>query len=369
MRWLCIALMIAMWAVGGCAAGGRAPSNSASKSPASASRELPSAQVTTGPEARHVPATQATREEEDPFDHPVLHRPVEGIDRALLISVDGLRPDMLLRSDTPNLHRLFINGTFTFWARTIPHAITLPSHTSMVTGVIPRRHEIEWNTDLPLSRPVYPKFPTVMESLHRAGYSTAMCAGKSKFEILARPGPLDWSFVPKTEKVEDSEVASHAVRIIREHQPQFLFVHLPGVDNVGHAKGWGSHEQREAVATADNAVGQILAALDDAKVSSSTFILVTADHGGAGRTHLPDDARARHIPWIAFGPGIRKDLDLTTYPKLVIDTEDTCATIRYVMGLPEDSLLDGKPIKEIVQPRRRQFVAMRHHRLGQRVPA
>lgn len=297
----------------------------------------------------NTPVTQPTTGDDDPFDHPVLHRPIKAIDRAVLISVDGLRPDMLLRSDTPNMHRLIENGTFSFWARTTPNANTLPSHTSMLTGVIPRRHEIEWNRDLPLSRPVYPTFPTVMESLHRAGYATAMCAGKSKFDILAKPGTLDWSFVPDAIYVSDARVASQAVTIIREHRPQFLFVHLPGVDITGHAMGWGSHEQRDSVARADAAIGEILGALDDATLSASTFILVTADHGGAGRNHLPDDPRALNIPWIAFGPGIRKDVDLTIFPKLTIETEDTCATIRYIMGLPEDSLLDGKPIKQIVE--------------------
>jgi hypothetical protein len=31
-------------------------------------------------------------------------RPVAGIDHVLIISVDGLRPDVLLRADTPNMH-------------------------------------------------------------------------------------------------------------------------------------------------------------------------------------------------------------------------------------------------------------------------
>lgn len=38
--------------------------------------------------------------------------------RALVISIDGLRPDLLLRADTPNLHALFKRGSFSFWART-----------------------------------------------------------------------------------------------------------------------------------------------------------------------------------------------------------------------------------------------------------
>src|SRR5215468_5024121 len=99
--------------------------------------------------------------------------------RVMIISIDGLRPDLMLRADTPNLHQLFKNGTFTFWACTVPHAVTLPAHTSMLTGVIPRKHEVEWDKDLPLKEPVYPQFPTILEVAHKAGYSTAMAVGKS----------------------------------------------------------------------------------------------------------------------------------------------------------------------------------------------
>jgi len=62
-------------------------------------------------------------------------RPVPAIERALIISIDGLRPDLLTRAETPAIHKLIKTGCFSFWARTVPAAITLPSHTSMLTGV------------------------------------------------------------------------------------------------------------------------------------------------------------------------------------------------------------------------------------------
>src|SRR4051794_12689076 len=85
--------------------------------------------------------------------------------RILIISVDGMRPDLMLRAKTPNIHALFEGGAYSFWARTTPHAITLPSHVSMLTGCIPRHHEVEWNIDLPSAekwpeKVNYPKVPT-----------------------------------------------------------------------------------------------------------------------------------------------------------------------------------------------------------------
>lgn len=269
--------------------------------------------------------------------------------RVLIISVDGLRPDLLLRAKTPYIHELFEGGSYTFWARTVPHAITLPSHVSMLTGVPPRRHGIEWNVDLPLIKPVYPKVPTLFEIAKKAGYTTALVAGKMKFNTIAVPGTLDWQFIPETEKAEDADVTARAIELISSHRPQVMVVHLPTVDNVGHAVGWATPQQMAAIEQADSHVGAILAALRTANLRESTTVILTADHGGAGRTHMADDVRARHIPWIINGPGIRKGLDLTTFEALVINTEDTFATACLLLSLPVHPQVSGNPVSVVLE--------------------
>ena len=275
-------------------------------------------------------------------------RPIPAIQKVLIISIDGLRPDLALRADTPTIHALLKVSSFSFWARTTAESVTLPSHTSMLTGVVPIKHGIQWNSDLPLLHPVYPAYRTIFEIAHPAGYTTAMVAGKSKFINLARPGSLDWQFIPDSTTMQDPEVLAQALAVLRDHKPDVLFIHFPNVDNVGHASGWSSPEQMAAISTADDCVGKLLAELEDLKLRDSTMVMVTADHGGAGRSHGPDDARSRHIPWIVSGPGIRKNLDLTIYGELTIDTEDTFATACYVLGLhPPQLPIDGKPVMNI----------------------
>ncbi len=269
--------------------------------------------------------------------------------RVLIISVDGLRPDLLLRAKTPYIHELFEGGCYSFWARTVPHAITLPSHVSMLTGVPPRKHGIEWNNDLDLVKPVYSKFPTLFGVATKAGYTTAMVAGKKKFSALCEPGTLNWQSIPEASQIEDADIVAKAVEFIRKHQPQVMAIHLPTVDNVGHAKGWGTPEQMAAIEQADGHVGTILAALREVKLRESTFVILTADHGGAGRTHMADDARARHIPWIITGPGIRKGLDLTTFEPLTINTEDTFATACRLLNISTDPRIDGKPVTAVFE--------------------
>jgi predicted AlkP superfamily pyrophosphatase or phosphodiesterase len=264
--------------------------------------------------------------------------------RALIISIDGLRPDVLLRANAPVLRGLMSRGSYTMWAKTTAVAVTLPSHVSMLTGVPPSVHGIEWNSDIPLKTPVYSARPTLFELAKRAGFSTGMAAGKSKFSALNKSGTLDWAFVPVIGPVADDMVTDKVLARMRANPPAVLFVHLAGVDVAGHASGWGSKAQLAAVATADRCVGRLLAALGNSQ--DSTIVLISSDHGGAGKSHGPDDPRSRHIPWIIAGPGIRHDFDLATIAELDVRTEDTFATVCYLLGIRLPDGIVGKPVMQ-----------------------
>ncbi len=244
------------------------------------------------------------------------------------------------------MHALLVRGTYTMWARTVPECMTLPAHSSMLTGVSVEKHGISWNGHI---EDAYPDVPTIFELAHKVGQTSAMVSGKTKFIALLKPGTLDWHWLPYDEPIADQYVADKADDIIRQHQPNVCFIHLAGTDAAGHKWGWGSDEQLAAIALADSAVATVIRAVEDAHLSDSTMILLTADHGGAGKFHAPGDARSLHIPWIAVGPGIRKNLDLTEYAALDVDTTDTFVTACVMLGIPLPADFDGKPILEIVE--------------------
>ncbi len=277
-------------------------------------------------------------------------RPIPAVEHIVIISIDGLRPDRALIANMPTLRTMLRDGAYTFWAKTTAVSITLPSHTSMITGVIPRKHGIEWNVDLPLSQPVYPKVPTLMEMAGKAGYVTAMIAGKDKFEFLNKPGTITHVYISPKATGTNDEVATEAEKIIAADRPAVTFVHFPDVDVAGHAKGWGSREQLAAIEKTDTHLARIFAALDAAGIRGSTVVLLTADHGGAGLTHGADDPRSRHIPWIIVGPGVRKNFDLTQIEALEVRTEDTCATACWLLGLPQMPYFDGHPVLTAFDP-------------------
>lgn len=271
--------------------------------------------------------------------------------RVLIISVDGLRPDLLLRAKAPHIQGLMNRGSYSLWAHTTDVAITLPSHVSMLTGVTPPRHGIHFNKDIPASQMVYPNAPTLFELAKEAGYTTGIATSKSKFDPIARPGVVDWVEIPDPKggsAIADALTAKAASNLIRQHKPQVMFTHFADVDRAGHKHGWSSPEQLKAIASADAAVGQVLAALKDANVANSTVIILSSDHGGSGSGHGAGDERSKFIPWIAAGPGIRKNYDLTSHRSLTIRTYDTFATACFILGLPYDTAIDGKPIYAII---------------------
>lgn len=264
--------------------------------------------------------------------------------RVIIVSIDGLRPDLMLRANTPNLHKMLDESAYSLWARSTAVSITLPSHVSMLTGVQPQVHGIMWNDDLPLSQPIYPKVPTIFELAKKQGYTTAIAAGKSKFDALTKPGTVDWSWIAKKSTTNDEDVAEAAINIIRQNQPDVMHIHFPGADNAGHSKGWSSPEQMAAIANIDTLFGKVLATLDELKLTEKTYIIVSADHGGSGKTHGADDNRSRTIPWILRGPNVRKGYDLTLIRPLDINTEDTFATACYLLKIPPHKNVEGKPV-------------------------
>ena len=264
--------------------------------------------------------------------------------RVAIVSFDGLRPDVALRADMPHLRALMARGSFTFWGHTTDVAITLPSHTSMLTGVTPDKHGIHWNDNDSKNLPEYPEVPTLFQLAKKQGRTTAVAAGKAKFRVFAAPGALDWQFI---KEASDDEVAEAAAAIVRGHQPEVLFVHFPDCDRVGHKDGWGTPQQIDAVSHADQALGRVLAALDEEHLTDKPLIIVSADHGGNGRTHGGLDPRSQHIPWIAAGPGVKQNFDLTRIQPLVVSTYDTFATACFALSIPLPDHIDGKPVTAI----------------------
>lgn len=237
-------------------------------------------------------------------------------------------------------------GSYSLLARTVTEGYTVPSHVSMLTGVVPARHGVTWDHHVEDS---YPNVPTLFELARRSGYTTAVVTGKTKLIVLTKPGTLDWSHIGHEAREDDAAVAARAAEWWRSNGPDVMFTHLGGVDIAGHASGWGSSEQMLILEQADRAVGMLLEAVAQSRAASSTLILLTADHGGAGLLHSPDEPLSQRIPWIAAGPLVKKNFDLGTVPGLAIDTMATFATACATLGIAMPEPRDGRAVLEIFE--------------------
>jgi predicted AlkP superfamily pyrophosphatase or phosphodiesterase len=256
----------------------------------------------------------------------------------VIISIDGLRPDALELADTPTLDRLKSTGAYSPRAQTVSLSITLPSHASMLSGMLPEKHGIVWGTPY-IGWPGM-NGPTLFNVAHDAGLSTAMVFGKDKLNFLVLPNSVDQLVGAE---MGDTAIKEHAVELIKAGLPNILFVHFPDTDRVGHNFGWLSPNQLQSVTFVDGLIGELVAALESGGYLDNTLIIITADHGGHDRGHGDDSPEDRTIPWLAMGPGVRSGVILNSD----INTYDTAATVLYALNLPIPEKWDGRPILEI----------------------
>jgi len=259
-------------------------------------------------------------------------------EHVIIVSIDGGRPDVVLTSDTPNIHAIAEHGAYTWWAQTVNPSVTLVSHCSMLTGCQPQKHGVSWNSWKPDKG--FVKSTTCFELAKNADMSTAMVVSKRKLEHIAKPGTVD-KFV--TIKGGAEAVAQAAGEYFAQQKPNLLFVHFSDPDGAGHAHHWGSKEQHAAVEKCDRGIGILRQAVKDAGCSTTTVFIVTADHGGHLKSHGSKDVRDMTIPWVCYGPGIVQ----TGQIEKSISTRDTAATGVYALGLKPDPLWDGKAVTNI----------------------
>ena len=267
--------------------------------------------------------------------------------RVLILSIDGLRPDAISLAPMINLQVLMTGSAYTLNAQTVHPSATLPSHASMLTGLCPSKHGVDWNDYKPELG--FALGTDVFDLAHAAGMQTVMYVGKEKLRQITEPASTDqFVFINDRDLVITEQLIADFPQDFR-----LLFVHFPTPDWKGHEYGWLSPEQLSVIFRADEALGKSLAELSARGLREETLVIVTADHGGHDTTHgssLPEDMT---IPWIASGPGIQPGV-LTTQ----VHTMDTAATAAFALGLPLPAEWDGVPVYEAFGlPVERQSVA------------
>ncbi len=249
--------------------------------------------------------------------------------RAVVVSVDGLRPDVMTPERAPRLAGLRAAGVSAARAVNDLPSVTMTNHATMLTGLRADRHHVLLDVELPGQI----ASPTIFDTLRDAGLRGAFLASKGKLRYLARDELVETVAIVS----DTAALTDQALGLLAPDGPDFIFLHLRDPDSVGHAHGWLSPMYDEAVAHVDVQIGRIADALS-ADPSRASFLVVTADHGGQGTNHFLNVPENRLIPWLAVGPGIPPGGVLAGE----VSTADTMPTVLSLLGVAAPPGLDGR---------------------------
>ncbi len=250
--------------------------------------------------------------------------------KVILISIDGLRPDGFLACGHPFAQEMTRLGAYTLKARTVFPSVTLPCHLSMFHAVPPERHGVVSNTYVPFPRPV----PGLFETLKMMGRSSAFFYNWEPLRDIGRPETLKYAFFidHRADPDTDGILTERALELLGKDEVDFLFLYLVQTDEKGHDHGWMSEEYIRCVRRAVGYVQRVYEA-----VRGRYTVLVTADHGGHGRTHGTDSDEDMTIPMFFLGDPFPAGTEMRDMSVL-----DVAPTIACLEGLPLPAEWEGR---------------------------
>jgi arylsulfatase A-like enzyme/Tfp pilus assembly protein PilF len=251
--------------------------------------------------------------------------------RVVLISIDTLRADHVgaygaENAHTPTLDALADAGV-RFETAISPAPLTLPSHTTLLTGLDPPEHGVRHNGIYRLGEDV----ETLATRLQQQGFATAAFVGAivlgSRYGLSRGFDDYDDSVVLErsakglrgfAERPANAVIDAALAWLASAPERFFLFVHLydPHAEDQpppGFAAAFPGNPYAGEIAFADQQVGRLIEALDALDAldpGTGTLIIVTADHGDslgehgeATHSHFVYDS-TQHVPLLMRGAGL-----------------------------------------------------------------
>ncbi len=269
------------------------------------------------------------------------------LEKALLIGVDGLRPDALLKAKTPHIDSLVDEGAYSFKALAGKHTVSYPGWSNIFTGVWENKHGIITNPGDDGNQPRFehhPSFVTRAKTYMPKLTAVSLDSWNAISFIIKSLNKNIYHSWGKGTGEADSRIAEDAAAILTRENQDIMLIYLVNVDATGHKHGFGPTvpEYRNAVEKVDTQVGKILEALHGRsryRLENWLTILIS-DHGGKGKSHDGVE-EARIIPFIMHGPSVKKG-EIIPAPTQV----DVAPTVLTHLGIPlqKEWGLDGKVV-------------------------
>ena len=260
--------------------------------------------------------------------------------RVALVVVDALRADTFF-GETFASFRAAHPTAAAGRVRTSPVSMSTAGVRSMATGTFPDLFDVLHNWDNVASG-----LPGVPGLARDAGRSTAIY-GDSIWRELFPKGfvvadtevnlPRIIFYLRAETLVDEIRVGRLADRLKKEPPPDFLVLHLVGMDHAGHRRGVKSAAYasvaRKTAAHIENIVRLLPA---------DTTVLLTSDHGATDSGgHGGGSEAETTAPLFAFGAGIAAGT------RVNINQIDVAPTLSCLLGLPFPSTSLGRPAVEL----------------------
>ena len=255
------------------------------------------------------------------------------MNKVILISIDGMRPDGVLNCGNPYVQELIRMGSHALDARTVVPSVTLPCHTSMFHSVPPERHGVTTNTYMPQVRPIN----GLAEQIQQAGGKSAMFYGWEPLRDITRPGSLTWAeyINAYADEHTDGILTDKAIACIGKYRPDFVFLYMVETDEKGgHDSGWMTETYLDYISHAIDNVKRVIEA-----AGNEYTVIVTADHGGHDRAHGSEMAEDMTIPMFFVGSPFEAGKAIENVSIL-----DLAPTIAKIMGVYPADEWEGKSL-------------------------
>ena len=265
-------------------------------------------------------------------------------DLHLVFVLDGLRPDSISETDTPNLYRLRREGTWFENAHAVFPSVTRVNAASLGSGMAPKHHGIMGNTMFVPAVDARRAFgndqhqnllkldaatggqmvttPGLAERLAAKGRNmVVVSSGSTGSALLLAPKAMQGvghiingdlvsgKTVAIPQSLSDAVLARFgaapvkggakdrfdasvdwSMRVLREQvlpemKPQVVFTWMTEPDHIQHGLGPGAPDALDAIRNDDRQLGEVLKTLAHLGLKDKTNVIVVSDHGFSQTVH------------------------------------------------------------------------------------
>jgi arylsulfatase A-like enzyme len=285
----------------------------------------------------------------------------------VLVTMDTTRPDRIGaygRPDarTPALDRLARQGAIVEWAiADVP--VTLPSHTTILTGVPAVGHGVRYNADFRVTDDA----ETLAERFAELGYDTGavisalvldakfgLDQGFAFFQDQLTPGyikydeslyPAETHWLPKADRRAEETVDLSLAWLDEARRPFLLWSHFYDphypFDPPPPWERTASELYLAEIQFTDRQIGRIVRRLEETGEMDSTVFAITADHGEGLDQHREDGHGifvyddTIHVPFLIRAPGAVPAAKVLGEQ---VRTIDVATTLLQAAGHPDETL-------------------------------